>query len=197
MLDSLVADANAFVEMLAADSTTAAFTERPLLAAAWSFGDDSKRFSRFPEVLQMDVTCKTNALDKPFLNFAAVDGNGSSFTPMQALLQNETFPSLRWALASAAPWCLQPSALATTSLLITDEDAEERNAFQAAKASGVFGQHARHRICAWHALHQAVAMPANFGRNAGEENEFTRVCNVGFFYGALSSFPWPLPLLKI
>ncbi len=181
VLDRLVFDANTFVETIAGDSNTAGYTERPLLAAAWAFGDDAKRFACFPEVLEMDSTCKTNALEKPYLNFAGVDADGKSFSPMQALLQNETFSSFRWALSVAAPWCLGASALQATTLFMTDEDSEERNAFEAAKAAGVFSSKARHRICAWHALHQGLAKNENFGKNNDEAKEFGDISRVSFF----------------
>ena len=53
---------------------------RVLLAVGWSRNEDLRVLRKFPEVIKMDSTSKTNSEDRPLLNLVVKDSNNKTCT---------------------------------------------------------------------------------------------------------------------
>ena len=60
-----------------------------LLACGWARNDDLAVLRRFPEVLNMDSTFKTNREDRPLFNIVVKDANNKLRTVFRCILPSE------------------------------------------------------------------------------------------------------------
>ncbi len=105
---------------------------RMLVGAAWMRDDDYCKFLRFPEVLFMDSTHKSNNESRPLLLICGRDSDGTSFVIIRVFMPNETQAFYRWVFLEALPKMLGVNNLQKVVLTLTDGDSQEFNALDEA-----------------------------------------------------------------
>ena len=120
-----------------------------------------------------DVTCKTNAENRPLFKVQGIDGEGKIFTRMNVLLWDESREAFDWAFATAIPSILGDSASAG-SVIISDGDGQEIIAIDDAIRSGIFPNATRLR-CFWHLVHQALARIFGLGQYDSDQMQVVRL----------------------
>ena len=96
-----------------------------LLGAAWVDEDGYQQFLRFPEVLFIDATHKTNNEDRPLLQISGQDQNGHAFVVVRIFMPNESASFYRWIFLNCLPTLLGRDNLLQVTLNITDGDSQE------------------------------------------------------------------------
>lgn len=117
-----------------------------LRSVFWMTQVQRELFSRYSDVLIMDVTHRTNRFNLPFCAVAGVDGNNRTVLMAQALLRDETAASFEFVLHHLMQAC--PHASIRT--IFTDADAAETAAIRKLLPGVV------HFRCGWH-LNRDVA----------------------------------------
>ena len=133
---------------------------RILMGIAWTTAAFQDKAARYPEVMSLDATCKTNDERRPFYKLQGCDGEGNTFPMMNALLWDESLHAMNWMLLEAMPYLLPDSVRHSTTVILTDGDPYECLAVDSAITLG-FLPNAKRKRCWWHACHQA--MVAEFG----------------------------------
>jgi hypothetical protein len=72
-----------------------------LLAFAWTTDEEIEMLKRFPELLTMDVTEKTNKEKRGLFMVVGQDGNGMIFTGMHCFMPNARLESFNWIYSHA------------------------------------------------------------------------------------------------
>ena len=110
------------------------------------------QFERYPEIVLMDATHKTNNLDMPFYTMATIDGNGETQPVASFLVENEDEESIRCMMQlfkkGNPNWC-------KIEVFITDKDMTERNVIKSEIAQ------VHLQICLFHVMrtfHREVTM---------------------------------------
>ena len=101
---------------------------RVMVGAAWMRREDLLKFLRFPEVLFIDATHKSNNEGRPLLLICGRDSNGKVFVVLRILMPNETASFYRWVFLDLLPSMLGKDNLKRVVLTLTDGDAQEFNA---------------------------------------------------------------------
>jgi len=130
-----------------------------LRSVFWMTPVQRQLFSRYCDVLIMDVTHRTNRFNLPFCAVAGVDGNNRTVLLTQALLQDETAASFEFVLHHLKQAC--PHASIRT--IFTDADAAETSAIRRLLPGVV------HFRCTWHLNRDVAEFAKCLG---GEKLEF-------------------------
>ena len=91
-----------------------------LLAFAWTTDVEISMLLKFPELLTMDVTEKTNKEKRGLFMVVGQDGNGSIFTAMHCFMPNARFESYQWIYSYAASALWPPDVIKQIECIITD-----------------------------------------------------------------------------
>jgi hypothetical protein len=119
-----------------------------LLCAGWAEKEAIAQFKRFPEVIFMDTTGKSNNEGRPLLLTCGRDNWGFAFVAARLFMPNKQGPFFRWFCMNAAPIILGKEAISRVRLIITDGDSQE---FEAVKQStSAHFVNAVHGRCAYH-----------------------------------------------
>ncbi len=125
-----------------------------LLCCGWAFNDDLAELRKFPEVLHMDTTFKTNREGRPLFNIVIKDSNNKLRTVFRCLLPSEKQCMFDTILSSAIPRILGKETCDRVQLIITDGDSTEINAVNAALKHHF--KNASHNSCLWHLIIQPI-----------------------------------------
>jgi len=90
-------------------------------AVVWSYPEQIATFRKYPEVVIMDTTARTNNKALPLLILSGVDGNSRSFLVVNTLLYDETSASFLWAFECAQEF-FGPDVCAAVHIIISDDD---------------------------------------------------------------------------
>lgn len=126
-----------------------------LLTVGWARNEDIAVLRRFPEVLQMDTTFKTNREVRPLFNIVCKDSNNKLCTVFRCLLPSEKRAVFHSILTTVMPKILGSDTCEKVKFIITDGDSQEIEACRSAVQT-VFSN-ARHMSCLWHLIHQSLA----------------------------------------
>ena len=105
-------------------------SHRILLGAGWVDAQAFAQFQRFPEVLFIDSTHKTNNEARPLLMICGRDQSGKAFVVARIFMPNETSAFYRWVFLKCLPCLLGEANLKRVKLVITDGDAQEFEAVE-------------------------------------------------------------------
>ena len=126
-----------------------------LLTVGWARNEDIAVLRRFPEVLQMDTTFKTNREVRPLFNIVCKDSNNKLCTVFRCLLPSEKRSIFHSILTTVLPKVLGDDTCKKVKFIITDGDSQEIEACRSA-AQTVF-TNATHMSCLWHLIHQSIS----------------------------------------
>ena len=126
-----------------------------LLTVGWARNEDIALLRRFPEVLQMDTTFKTNREIRPLFNIVCKDSNNKLCTVFRCLLPSEKRCIFHSILTSVMPKVLGSDSCDKVQFIITDGDSQEIEACRSAVQT-VF-TNASHMSCLWHLIHQSIS----------------------------------------
>lgn len=126
-----------------------------LLTVGWACNEDIAVLRRFPEVLQMDTTFKTNREVRPLFNIVCKDSNNKLCTVFRCLLPSEKRSIFHSILTSVMPKVLGTDTCKKVKFIITDGDSQEIEACRSAVQT-VF-TNASHMSCLWHLIHQSIS----------------------------------------
>ena len=121
-----------------------------LLACGWSQNDDIAVLRKFPEVLHMDSTFKTNKESRPLFNIVVKDANNQLRTVFRCLLPSEKQCMFDTILCSVLPNLLGKETCRRVQYIVTDGDSQEINAVRNA-CKTVF-PNANQNTCLWHMI---------------------------------------------
>ena len=110
-------------------------SKRVLLGAAWIDMEAYRLFLRFPEILFVDSTHKTNNEGRPLLLMCGRDQNGKAFVVCRIFMPNETSAFYRWVFLKCLPSMIGRDHLQRVRLVVTDGDAQEFDAVEEACCS--------------------------------------------------------------
>ena len=127
---------------------------RVLLAVGWARNEDLHVLRKFPEVIKMDSTSKTNSEDRPLLNLVIKDSNNKTCNVMRCLLPSEKTSIFDTLLTNIIPNVIGSNTCQKVKLVITDADSQEMEACQNA-CKKVF-TNAIHTTCLWHMIHKGI-----------------------------------------
>ena len=102
--------------------------QRVLLGAAWIDQDAWKMFQKYPEVIFIDSTHKSNNEGRPLLLIVGRDSNGKAYIIMRIFMPNKTGGFFRWTFLRCLPYLLGKDILSKVKIIITDGDSQEFNA---------------------------------------------------------------------
>ncbi|CAJ1963934.1 unnamed protein product [Cylindrotheca closterium] len=103
---------------------------RVLIGASWMVEEDKRQFLRYPEVLFMDATHKTNNEGRPLLLICGRDSDGKAFVILRVFMPNETSAFYNWVFQEALPSMLGKEHLERVNLVLTDGDSNEFSALE-------------------------------------------------------------------
>ena len=101
-----------------------------ILAVGWSRDEDLCSLYKYPEVLKMDCTFKTNCEGRPLFSIVARDSNHKLFTVFRCLLPSEKKAIFHTLLVNVIPKILGPTTCSRINVCITDGDSQEIKACQ-------------------------------------------------------------------
>ena len=127
---------------------------RVLLTVGWARNEDLAVLRKFPEVLKMDTTFKTNKEGRPLFNIVCKDSNNKLCTVFRCLLPSEKRSIFHSILTSVLPKVLGNETCMRIKFIITDGDSQEINACRTAIQT-VF-KNATHMTCLWHLIHRSI-----------------------------------------
>ncbi|CAJ1944890.1 unnamed protein product [Cylindrotheca closterium] len=113
---------------LLASSDTIMSPTKVMLGGAWMTEAEKRHFFRFPEVLFIDATHKSNNKGRPLLLVCGRDSGGKAFAILQMFMPNETKAFYWWVFLEVLPAMLGVAHLKRVNLILTDGDANEYNA---------------------------------------------------------------------
>ena len=96
--------------------------KKVLLAVAWSREDERKLFSKFPEVMMIDVTMGTNSQGLPEAVICCPGPDMKIYTPVRAFLPSQCQWVFGWIWGTAIPILLGRDKLQRTQLVLSDGD---------------------------------------------------------------------------
>jgi hypothetical protein len=117
----------------------------------WSDGDSLISASLYPEVLQLDTTCKTNLYNFPLTFLVGVNGENKSENWLTGLLPNEKRTTFIWLLHAMLPLFLG-TALEGLQTVISDGNNEIIDAINYTIDSKVFPSGTVRLLCYWHTI---------------------------------------------
>ena len=126
-----------------------------LLTVGWARNEDIAILRKFPEVLQMDTTFKTNKEGRPLFNIVCKVSNNKLTTVFRCLLPSKKRSIFHSILSSVMPKVLGQETCMRVKFIITDGDSQEIQACQSA-IYNVF-KNAHHMTCLWHLIHQSIS----------------------------------------
>jgi len=147
-------------------------SQRILMGVAWISTAALDKIRRFPEVLSIDVTNKTNKEGRPLFKVQATDGDGKIFTVCTALLWDKSREAFTWALRTALKKLVGERVLNVTATILSDGDGQEIDAIDAAIKDGPIVNATRKR-CFWHLVHQALMK--KFGNGSYDSDLFKTI----------------------
>ena len=95
-----------------------------LLTAGWARDEDLRVLRKFPEVLKMDCTFKTNREGRPLFNIVCKDSNNKLTTVFRCLLPSEKRAIFQSILISVLPKVLGQDTCSRIRFIITDGDSQ-------------------------------------------------------------------------
>ena len=117
------------------------------LAVVWMTTAERSLFRKFPHVVKLDVTFKTNSRGIPFLTVTGKTSDNEIFTILRCFVPNEQAWIFRWLLLTALPVILGKD-IQRIRMIISDGDSQEitqiNNLIDCLKTK------ARRQRCAWH-----------------------------------------------
>lgn len=125
-----------------------------LLAVAWVRTDELKLFSKFPEILMVDVTHSTNSEGRPLVVTAGIDCYKKSFSPIRAYIPSECMWVFHWLWKTAIQKLLRPENCRRIQLVLTDGDDKIYRPFDQLKDE--FYPNAVHGLCVYHLVTQPI-----------------------------------------
>jgi hypothetical protein len=125
-----------------------------LLSVGWARDEDLRLLRKFPEVLKMDCTFKTNREGRPLFNLVSKDSNNKLSTILRCLLPSEKAAIFDTILGTIVPKILGEKTCSNIKMVITDGDSQEIQA--CIKACRSVFKNAQHITCLWHLIHNAV-----------------------------------------
>ena len=125
-----------------------------LLACGWARNDDIAVLRKFPEVLHMDTTFKTNKEGRPLFNIVVKDSNNQLRTVFRCILPSEKQCIFDTILCSVLPNILGKETCQRVQYIVTDGDSQEINAVQNA-CKNIF-PNAVQNTCLWHMIIHGV-----------------------------------------
>jgi hypothetical protein len=147
-------------------------SQRILMGAAWISTAALDKVRRFPEVLSVDVTSKTNKEGRPLFKVQAIDGDGKIFTVCTVLLWDESREAFAWCLQTALPKLVGAQVLHAVATILSDGDGSEIDAIDAAIKDGPIVNATRQR-CFWHLVHQQLMK--KFGNGSYDSELFKTI----------------------
>ncbi len=124
-----------------------------MVGASWMDQAAYRLFLRFPEVLFIDSTHKTNNEGRPLLQICAKDSDAKAFTILRVLMPNETHAFYRWVFLEVLPKMLGEANLHKVVLVLTDGDSQEFCALE--KAIFKFMPKAVRGRCGYHLIEKS------------------------------------------
>ena len=121
-----------------------------LLACGWARNDDIAVLRKFPEVLHMDSTFKTNREGRSLFNIVVKDANNHLRTVFRCLLPSEKQCVFDTILSSVMPNILGEETCRRVQYIVTDGDSQEINAVR--NACKYIFPNAVHNTCLWHMI---------------------------------------------
>ena len=122
-----------------------------LLTVGWARNQDIAVLRKFPEVLQMDTTFKTNKEGRPLFNIVCKDSNNKLTTVFRCLLPSEKRSIFHSILTTVIPKAVGRETCERVKFIITDGDSQEIQACQSAIQTIL--KNATHMTCLWHLIH--------------------------------------------
>ena len=126
-----------------------------VLAVGWSRDEDLNNLYKFPEVLKMDCTFKTNREGRPLFSIVGRDSNHKLYTIFRCLLPSEKKAIFHTLLVNVLPKIIGPTICSRIRVCITDGDSQEIKACQA--ACNLVFKNATHINCYWHLIHNSIS----------------------------------------
>lgn len=126
---------------------------RVMLGAVWMRHEDYCLFRRFPEVLVIDATHKTNNEGRPLLLVCGKDSDGNAFVILRIFMPNETLAFFRWVFLDVFPSLLGKEDLKRVQLVLTDGDSQEFNALD--ESIFTFISNAKRGRCGYHLVEKS------------------------------------------
>ena len=117
------------------------------LAVVWMTAAERSLFRKFPCVLKLDVTFKTNSRSIPFLTVTGKTSDNEIFTILRCFVPNEQAWIFRWLLLTALPIILGKD-IQRIRMIISDGDSQEIT--QINNLIDALQTNARRQRCAWH-----------------------------------------------
>ena len=134
-----------------------------LLACGWARNDDIAVLRRFPEVLHMDSTFRTNRERRPLFNIVVKDANNYLRTVFRCLLPSEKQCVFDTILSSVMPNILGEEICKRVQYIVTDGDSQEINAVK--NACRTIFPNAVHNTCLWHMIILGLNQKSKIGNN--------------------------------
>jgi hypothetical protein len=125
-----------------------------LLAVGWARDEDILILRKFPEVIKLDSTFKTNCEGRPLFNMVCKDSNNQLYTVMRCLLPSERLGVFDIILASFIPKLFGELTCSKVQVVITDGDSQEIKACQ--KSCKTVFVNAHHVNCLWHLINRSL-----------------------------------------
>jgi hypothetical protein len=119
------------------------------LAVVWMTAPERSLFRKFPYVVKLDVTFKTNSRGIPFLTFTGKTSDNEIYTILRCFVPNEQGWIFRWLLLTALPTILGKD-IARIQMVISDGDSQEITQINNLIESLM--TQARRQRCAWHVV---------------------------------------------
>lgn len=124
-----------------------------LIAAACMSPEEFCDYMRFPEVIFVDATHKTNNEGRPLFLVFGRDSNGKAFIIIKIFMPNETASFYRWVFLDAIPSMLGKNNLLRTNFIITDGDSQEINAVN--ESFFLYFSNTIHDRCGYHRIEKS------------------------------------------
>ena len=128
--------------------------KKVLLAVAWSREDERKLFTKFPEVIMIDVTMGTNSQGLPEAVICCPGPDMKMYTPVRAFLPSQCNWVFGWLWGTALPTLLGSEKLTRTQLVLSDGDCKIYNSFEEHRSK--FYPNAVHALCIFHLVTKPI-----------------------------------------
>ena len=128
--------------------------KKVLLAVAWSREDERTLFSKFPEVMMIDVTMGTNSQGLPEAVICCPGPDMKIYTPVRAFLPSQCKWVFGWIWGTAIPILLGKNNLRRTQLVLSDGDCKIYNAFEEHRSQTY--PSAVHGLCIFHLVTKPI-----------------------------------------
>jgi hypothetical protein len=130
---------------------------------AWSSKEQLALASLYPEVIEIDTTCKTNTFNHPLCFLVGVDGERKSFVWLSAILPFQKRTTFLWLLEEIVPLFVGTQVLSAITVFLSDGDRQIIDAITAVITSKLYGEgKTTHLLCYWHTVTKVVNEKLSF-----------------------------------